>query len=120
MSPEELRGLLAKATERPWEHLPKRLGSPWTKIDRRTVASRNLDLIVAAVNSLPQLLASVDRVQELTRVLREIAVGSRTKSPVRCDWCGFDVGDWSETPGHAAACPVAIARDALNPAGSDA
>jgi hypothetical protein len=109
MSPEELRGLRVDG----WRHAG---GCPATFIDS-TEATEARDCTCGVIHA-PALLASVDRVQELTRALlvaREF-LDAAPHAPLCAVVGGYD--------GYPCNCwkrdALASIDAALNPAGSDA
>ena len=74
----ELKRLLAEATPGPWLHetMAKCVsgGTPLRAICRWSADRNDADLIVAAVNALPDLLAHIEAAQAQVKVLREALV----------------------------------------------
>jgi hypothetical protein len=65
----ELRELMAKATKGTWVHDPwdgHKVKSPWSTV-AAYLSAEDADLIAAAINALPALLAAADRVGEAER-----------------------------------------------------
>jgi hypothetical protein len=105
MTTERLKELLAKATEGPWEQDGLELLVPGRGVTARcptpqnggtTDCVANAELIHAAVNSLPALIARIEEVERLRSALEKIA---------NHDGVSYRFGDEVR----------AIARDALTP-----